>query len=49
MAAIIDEAQRLADQGFKEIMLTGIHLGFYGRDLESPANLAEVITGNSGD
>jgi threonylcarbamoyladenosine tRNA methylthiotransferase MtaB len=43
MAAIIDEAQRLADQGFKEIVLTGIHLGFYGRDLEPPANLAEVI------
>ena len=43
MKAIIDEAQRLADQGFREIVLTGIHLGFYGRDLEPPSNLAEVI------
>jgi len=43
MAAVIDEVRRLADQGFKEIVLTGIHLGFYGRDLEPPVSLAQVL------
>lgn len=31
-AEILEEAQRLADNGFREIVLTGIHLGHYGVD-----------------
>jgi len=33
VAMIIAEIQRLADSGFKEIVLSGINLGTYGRDL----------------
>jgi threonylcarbamoyladenosine tRNA methylthiotransferase MtaB len=31
-AAVIFQLQRLYEQGFQEAVLTGIHLGFYGRD-----------------
>ncbi|HHT9125791.1 MAG TPA: tRNA (N(6)-L-threonylcarbamoyladenosine(37)-C(2))-methylthiotransferase MtaB [Candidatus Brocadiia bacterium] len=31
---IVEEAGRLAGNGYKEIVLTGIHLGAYGRDLQ---------------
>lgn len=31
---VLKEAQRLADNGYKEVVLTGIHTGGYGEDLE---------------
>jgi len=34
LAQIGEEAQRLVDHGHKEIVLTGIHLGLYGADLD---------------
>ncbi len=41
---IILEAKRLADNGFKEIVLTGIHVASYGKDLEnSDIGLIDVI------
>lgn len=40
---IMDELHRLADQGFQEIVLTGIHLGGYGADLKSPTNLHRLL------
>ncbi|NMB25482.1 MAG: tRNA (N(6)-L-threonylcarbamoyladenosine(37)-C(2))-methylthiotransferase MtaB [Firmicutes bacterium] len=43
LEAIIAEARRLTAGGFKEIVLTGIHLGAYGLDLDQPINLAAVI------
>ena len=33
----------LAGKGYREVVLTGIHLGAYGRDLVPPENLAAVI------
>lgn len=36
------EAKKLVDAGFKEIVLTGIHLGAYGRDLPEDINLADA-------
>ena len=36
------EAQKLVDAGFKEIVLTGIHLGAYGRDLPEKTTLADA-------
>jgi threonylcarbamoyladenosine tRNA methylthiotransferase MtaB len=33
VATVISEIQRLADSGFREIVLSGINLGTYGRDL----------------
>ncbi|MEC9484380.1 MAG: tRNA (N(6)-L-threonylcarbamoyladenosine(37)-C(2))-methylthiotransferase MtaB [Candidatus Izemoplasma sp.] len=32
---VIDEAKRLVDNGYKEIVLTGIHTGGYGQDLDT--------------
>lgn len=40
---IKDEAQKLADAGFQEIVLTGIHLGAYGRDLSGAITLADAV------
>ena len=37
------EAGRLADSGFCEIVLTGIHLTSYGRDLNRSVNLNDVV------
>ena len=39
---IISEIQRLLDNGTKEIIFTGIHLGLYGRDIDS--SLADLIS-----
>ncbi|MDD5431363.1 MAG: MiaB/RimO family radical SAM methylthiotransferase [Candidatus Omnitrophica bacterium] len=40
---IVREAQALAEKGFKEIVLTGICLGAYGKDLRPKLNLVQVI------
>ncbi len=37
------EALALAEAGFGEIVLTGIHLGLYGRDLAERADLADAV------
>lgn len=43
--SIIAEAENLARDGFKEIVLTGIHLGLYGFDFkEKKLHLLEVIS-----
>ncbi|HHW01541.1 MAG TPA: tRNA (N(6)-L-threonylcarbamoyladenosine(37)-C(2))-methylthiotransferase MtaB [Thermoanaerobacterales bacterium] len=43
--SIIKEAQELAAEGFKEIVLTGIHLGLYGHDFgRKEHHLFEVIS-----
>jgi threonylcarbamoyladenosine tRNA methylthiotransferase MtaB len=39
---VLDGIRRLVDNGFREIVLTGIHLGAYGLDL-SPANSLEGL------
>jgi threonylcarbamoyladenosine tRNA methylthiotransferase MtaB len=38
------EVEILAAEGYKEIVLTGVHLGSYGRDLASPTSLATLLT-----
>ena len=40
---ILDEAKRLIQNGYKEIILTGIHLGAYGRDTQGNYRLLDVI------
>ena len=40
---IKQEAQRLVDHGYHEIVLTGIHLGNYGVELPGRPNLAAVV------
>ncbi|GJQ23333.1 tRNA (N(6)-L-threonylcarbamoyladenosine(37)-C(2))-methylthiotransferase MtaB [Candidatus Brocadia sapporoensis] len=40
---ILEEARRLIDNGFKEIILTGIHLGAYGKDTRGSYRLLDII------
>lgn len=40
---IIDEVRRFIRAGHREVVLTGIHLGHYGRDLAPPVPLASLI------
>jgi threonylcarbamoyladenosine tRNA methylthiotransferase MtaB len=40
---IVQESARIAAAGFKEIALTGVHLGSYGRDLEPRSSLVELL------
>lgn len=40
---IREEAKRLIHNGYKEIILTGIHLGAYGRDVQGACRLLDVI------
>ena len=42
MSGIIKEVERLVDNGYKEIVLTGIHLSSYGLD-NGKGSLLEVI------
>jgi threonylcarbamoyladenosine tRNA methylthiotransferase MtaB len=37
------EVERVAAAGFKEIALTGVHLGSYGRDLEPSSSLVSLL------
>lgn len=41
--AIIEEAKRLISFGFKELVLTGIHLGAYGKELPEKPTLALIL------
>jgi threonylcarbamoyladenosine tRNA methylthiotransferase MtaB len=43
LGAIAAEARRLVRAGFPEIVLTGIHLGFYGRGLPGAPSLADAV------
>ena len=40
---VLHAASDLAANGFKEIVLTGIHLGAYGIDLSSPTSLTSLV------
>ena len=40
---VLREVNRVAAAGFKEIALTGVHLGSYGRDLTPPSSLIELL------
>ena len=43
MDSIKKEAERLAQNGYKEIVLTGIHVASYGKDLRNGISLIDVI------
>jgi threonylcarbamoyladenosine tRNA methylthiotransferase MtaB len=40
---VIRDVRGALAAGYKEIALTGVHLGSYGRDLSQPATLAELL------
>lgn len=39
---VLDEVKRLSDEGFQEIVLTGIHIASYGRDIRD-TSLMDII------
>ena len=43
MADVLGEIDRVSSAGFKEIALTGVHLGSYGRDLTPRSSLIELL------
>jgi threonylcarbamoyladenosine tRNA methylthiotransferase MtaB len=40
---VLAEVRSLVERGYKEIVLSGIHLGTYGRDLDSPTSLLALV------
>ena len=40
---IVDEAQRIAESGIKEIVITGVHLGAYGQDTGRDKDIADIL------
>jgi threonylcarbamoyladenosine tRNA methylthiotransferase MtaB len=40
---VMEQVKQLAGAGYKEIVLTGIHLGGYGQDLRPKINLTELV------
>ncbi|HXG17561.1 MAG TPA: tRNA (N(6)-L-threonylcarbamoyladenosine(37)-C(2))-methylthiotransferase MtaB [Methylomirabilota bacterium] len=40
---VLEQLDRLAAQGFQEVVLTGIHLGGYGEDLDPPVTLTWLL------
>lgn len=43
LADVVTEVGRFAAAGYGEVVLTGVHLGSYGRDLGRPAGLRELV------
>jgi len=43
VAQVVEQVDRVAAAGFKEIALTGVHLGSYGRDLTPRSSLIELL------
>jgi len=44
LAAVIEDVRRAVDAGYKEIAITGVHLGSYGRDLGDGSSLATLVS-----
>ena len=40
---VLSEIERVVTAGFKEIVITGVHLGSYGRDLEPASSLVSLL------
>ena len=43
VSQVLHEIDRVVSSGFKEIALTGVHLGSYGRDLDPRSSLIELL------
>ena len=41
--AVVQAVERIAAAGFKEVALTGVHLGSYGRDLAPATSLLDLV------
>ena len=43
LRSVLERIEALADAGVRETVLTGIHLGRWGRDLDPPVSLADLL------
>ena len=43
LAHVLAAVGHAADSGFREVVLTGVHLGSYGRDLDPPSSLVVLL------
>jgi threonylcarbamoyladenosine tRNA methylthiotransferase MtaB len=43
LAEVVGEIQALVEAGHQEVVLTGVNLGAYGRDFDSPASLRGLV------
>ncbi|UCE19955.1 MAG: tRNA (N(6)-L-threonylcarbamoyladenosine(37)-C(2))-methylthiotransferase MtaB [Gemmatimonadota bacterium] len=43
LQSILSQSHQLIDSGYKEIVLTGVHLGAYGADFSEEISLADVL------
>jgi threonylcarbamoyladenosine tRNA methylthiotransferase MtaB len=43
VAAVLDQVAILQESGYHEVVLSGVHIGRYGADLDPPGTLAELI------
>ena len=43
VSRVLEEADRIAGEGFQEASLTGVHIGSYGRDLTPGTSLLELL------
>lgn len=43
LTEVIAQARIFADEGYREIVITGIHLGYYGRDLADPLDITDLV------
>ena len=43
LGAVVADLQRAIDAGYKEIVITGVHLGSYGRDLADGSSLTALV------
>jgi threonylcarbamoyladenosine tRNA methylthiotransferase MtaB len=48
LPAVLDDVRRAVDAGYKEIAITGVHLGSYGRDLEDGSSLSTLVAALGG-
>lgn len=43
LSKIMDHLKNLKERGYKEVVLTGIHIGSYGRDFQPPCTLETLL------
>ena len=43
-AQVLEQVELLGDRGYREVVLTGIHVGAWGRDLGTGETLADLLT-----
>jgi len=43
IGTLVHEVRRVAEAGFKEVAIAGVHLGSYGRDLTPPSSLLDLL------